>query len=152
MVHKQGKQLNRGDLTVQWQDGQGQTWNVEFELKTVSNVARINGFSIHGTSPEARLTANHLREIPFGELSEQFLALARRTFPKNQRETLPGSSGLGRTSSLAQLSRVAELYGQASQKQVDVQLFIAEALGVSSATAARRIRAARKAGLLKKQR
>ena len=148
MVRKQEKQLNRSDLTVQWKDGQGQTWNVEFELKTVSNVARINGFSIHGTSPEARLTANHLREIPFGELSERFLALARRTLPKNQRETLPDSSGLGRTSSLAQLTRVAELYGQASQKQVDIQLFIAEALGVSSATAARRIRAARKSGLL----
>ena len=148
MVRKQASQRNRNDLTVQWKDRQNQIWNVKFELKTVSNVARINGFSMHATSPKARLTANHLRDIPFGELSEQFLALARRALPKNKRETLPGSSGLGRTSSLAQLTRVAELYGQASQKQVDIQLFIAEALGVSSATAARRIRAARKSGLL----
>jgi hypothetical protein len=148
MTRKQGKQLNPIDLMVQWKDGQGQTWNVEFELKTVKNVARINGFSIQATSPQARLTANHLREIPFGDLSEQFLALARRTLPKSKRETLPGSPGLGRTSSPAQLTRVAELYVQASQKQVDVQFSIAEALGVSSATAARRIRAARKSGLL----
>ena len=148
MVRKQANQRNHKDLTVQWNDRQGQTWNVEFELKTVSNVARINGFSIHGTSPKARLTANHLRDIPFGELSEQFLALARRALPKNKLETLPDSSGLGRTSSLAELRRVAELYVQASQKQVDIQFFIAEALEVSSATAARRIRAARKLGLL----
>lgn len=148
MVRKQVNQVNRKDLTVQWKDRQGQTWNVEFELKTLSNVARINGFSIHATSPKARLTANHLREIPFGELSEQFLALARRALPKSKLETLPGSTGLGRTSSLAELRRVAELYVQASLEQVDVQLFIAEALGVSSATAARRIRAARKSGLL----
>jgi len=152
MVRKQGKQLNRRDLMVELKDGQGQTWKVEFELKTFSNVSRINGFSIHGTSPQARLTANQLREIPFGELSEQFLTLARRALPKNKLDTLPGSTGLGRTSSLAELRRVAELYVQASLKQVDVQRFIAEALGVSSATAARRIRAARKAGLLKKLR
>ena len=87
-------------------------------------------------------------DIPFGELSEQFLALARRALPQNKLETLPDSSGLGRTSSLAELRRVAELYVQASQKQVDIQFFIAEALEVSSATAARRIRAARKLGLL----
>ena len=148
MVRKQGKPLKRSDFVVQWTDRQGQTWNVEFELKIVSNVARINGFSIHGTSPQARLTANHLRDIPFGELSEQFLALARRALPQYKLETLPDSSGLGRTSSLAELRRVAELYVQASEKQVGIQFFIAEALEVSSATAARRIRAARKLGLL----
>jgi len=148
MVRKQVNQHNRKDLTVQWKDRQGQTWNVEFELKTVANVARINGFSIHGTSPKARLTANHLREVPFGRLSEEFLDIARLALPKSKVETLPSSSGSGRTSSVAELRRVAELYVQASQKQVDIQFFIAEALDVSSATAARRIRAARESGLL----
>lgn len=148
MARKQKKQSQTNDLVIRWIDGNGASWNVEFEMKTVANVARISGFKIHAMSSKTHLTANHLREIPFGQLSEQFLVKARRSLPRSQAETLPSSVGAGRTSSLAQLRRVAELYVQASQQHENIQTFIAEALDVSSATAARRIRAARKSGLL----
>ena len=146
------KQMPRGsrpnDLLVFWTDSDGQKWNIEFQLKTVRNIARIHAFQIRGTTPDARLTANQLREVPFGQLSEEFLALAQRFLPKKKSETLPGSAGGQRATSKAELRLVADLYEQAVSQRVDTQKYVAKGLNVSSPTAARRIRAARDIGLL----
>ena len=138
------KQMSRGsrpnDLLVFWTDSDGQKWNIEFQLKTVGNIARIHAFQIRGTTPDARLTAN--------QLSEEFLALAQRFLPKKKSETLPGSAGGQRATSKAELRLVADLYEQAVSQRVDTQKYVAKGLNVSSPTAARRIRAARDIGLL----
>lgn len=146
------KQLTRNyrpsDRLVFWTDSDGTTWDVEFELKTVGSVARIHSFRICGKTTDACLTANHLRELPFGQLSEEFLRMAYQFFPKKKAETLPGSAGNRRATSLAELRRVASLYRKALLLRVDTQKFVAKALNTSTPTAARRIRAARDIGLL----
>jgi hypothetical protein len=149
MVNKQITRNPRAnDRFVSWTDSDGTAWNVEFELKTVGSVARIHSFRISGTTTDARLTANHLREIPFGQLSEEFLRMAHQFLPQKKSETLPGSAGNRRATSLAELRRVASLYREASSLRVDTQKFVAAALNTSTPTAARRIRAARDIGLL----
>lgn len=138
----------RPDVVVTWTDSQNDQWNVIFEFKVNRNVARVSGFSINAVDHAAPLTAQTLRELPFGELSSKTQILLLQHLPRAQSESLPVSAGGRHSSSRLELRRVAALYLEARKTKRDTQRVVAEALGVSRPTAARRIRAARNAGLL----
>jgi hypothetical protein len=133
------------DAITTFQDANGSQWRVEVELKATSGRIGISSLSITSVDSKTPLTRRILRDLPLDLLFRQHMAVESKQLSKrNQKET----GHKGRTHTEDELREVAEIYMAAFQAHRPVQKTVADMLGVSVSTAAKRIMAARSGGYI----
>ena len=136
------------DITVKYQDASGSQWSVEVELKTINGRKGISALSISSVDGFTPLTRRILRDLPLDLLFHGHMAVESKQLSSNNRKK---TAHKGRTHTDEELQNVAEIYMTAFRAHLPVQKTVAEMLGVSVSTAAKRIMAARKNGNIKLQ-
>ena len=133
------------DATMTFQDANGGQWRVEVELKTTSGRMGISSLSISSIDVRTPLTRRVLRDLPLDQLFREHLAIESKQLSKrNQKET----SHKGRMHTESELRTVADIYMAAFKAHRPVQKTVADMLGISVSTAAKRIMAARSHGYI----
>ena len=130
---------------MRFQDANGSRWSVEVELKATHGRIGISSLSISSVDGQTPLTRRILRDLPLDELFRQHMAIESKQLSKrNQKKT----SHKGRTHTEDELCEVAKIYMAAFQAHRPVQKTVADMLGISVSTAAKRIMAARRHGYI----
>lgn len=149
-MKNQQKQTNNDkkahDITVKYQDASGSQWNVEVELKTINGRKGISTLSISSVDGFTPLTRRILRDLPLDLLFHGHMAIESKQLSSNNRKK---TAHKGRTHTEEELQNVAEIYMTAFRAHLPVQKTVADMLGVSVSTAAKRIMVARKNGYIK---
>jgi hypothetical protein len=139
------------DSTHVFVDGQGKRWRITAELKSFSGRMDIAAITIQSSNKSHPVTRRLLSSIPLKEIFERELTyLSPQLLERNQRN-FTSSSHQGRAHSASELQVVADIYRAAFQSRLPVQRTVAESLGVSVSTAAKRIMAARQHGFLQER-
>ena len=145
-----------------WVDQAGRNWLLSLELVISGGVVGIGAFAIQPVGHNEPLTGAVLRGINLRDIADQerqhlidkgLLACDPqddRLLSDAEVEDLLASGGPARGKQLTELDLrlVARLYADAYQEGVSVQRQVADRLGVSIPTAARRIMLARDRGLI----
>ena len=145
-----------------WVDQAGRNWLLSVDLGVKGGVVGIKAFAIRPVGHDEQLTGAVLRGINLRDIANQgrqYLidegCLAcdpqdDRLLSGAQVEDLLASGGPARGRQLTELDLrlVARLYADAYEEGVSVQRHVADRLGVSIPTAARRIMLARDRGLI----
>lgn len=133
------------DATMTFKDANGGQWRVEVELKTLGGRMGISSLSISSIDVRTPLTRRVLRDLPLDQLFREHMAIESKQLSKrNQKET----GHKGRMHTEDELREVARIYMAAFQAHRPVQKTVADMLGVSVSTAAKRIMAARSHGYI----
>lgn len=148
MANQKYKRINGlivKDATMTFQDANGGQWRVEVELKTIGGRMGISSLSISSIDVRTSLTRRVLRDLPLDQLFREHMAVESKQLSKrNQKET----GHKGRMHTEDELREVARIYMAAFQAHRPVQKTVADMLGVSVSTAAKRIMAARSHGYI----
>ena len=145
-----------------WVDQAGRNWLLSLELVISGGVVGIGAFAIQAVGHSEQLTGAVLRGINLRDIADQerqylidkgLLACDPqddRLLSDAEVEDLLASGGPARGKQLTELDLrlVARLYADAYEEGVSVQRHVADRLGVSIPTAARRIMLARDRGLI----
>ena len=145
-----------------WVDQAGRNWLLSLELVISGGVVGIGAFAIQPVGHNEPLTGAVLRGINLRDIADQerqhLIDEGRLACdPQDDRllsdaevEDLLASGGPARGKQLTELDLrlVAHVYADAYQEGVSVQRHVADRLGVSIPTAARRIMLARDRGLI----
>ena len=145
-----------------WVDQAGRNWSLSADLVVKGGVVGIKAFAIQPVGHNEPLTGAVLRGINLRDIADQerqylidkgLLACDPqddRLLSDAEVEDLLASGGPARGKQLTELDLrlVARLYADAYQEGVSVQRQVADRLGVSIPTAARRIMLARDRGLI----
>ena len=143
--YKRNNGLIIKDATTTFRDANGSQWRVEAELKTTGGRIGISSLSISSIDVRTPLTRRVLRDLPLDRLFREHLAIESKQLSKrNQKET----GHKGRTHTKDELREVAKIYMAAFQAHRPVQKTVADMLGISVSTAAKRIMAARRSGYI----
>ena len=148
MVSQKNKRNNgliKKDAIMTFRDANGSQWSVEVELKADSGRLGISSLSISSTDNKIPLTRRILRDLPLDQLFRQHMTIESKQLSKTkQKET----GHKGRTHTDNELHEVAKIYIAAFQAHRPVQKTVADMLGISVSTAAKRIMAARRSGYI----
>jgi len=133
------------DADITFRDANGSQWRVEVEFKAVSGRIGISSLSISSIDGKTALTRRVLRDLSLDRLFRDAMAIESKQLSKrNQKET----GHKGRTHTEDELREVANIYIAAFEAHRPVQKTVADMLGISVSTAAKRIMAARRSGFL----
>ena len=142
---KRNNGLITQDAFTTFQDATGSEWRVEVELKATSGRIGISSLSITSVDGKTALTRRILRDLSLEELFHDVMAMESKQLSKaKQKET----SHKGRMHTEDELREVAKIYMAAFQAHRPVQKTVADMLGISVSTAAKRIMAARNHGYI----
>lgn len=166
--------------TTWWPDPAGRTWEATVYWADVEGTAQVVGLDLHGFTgdwgdelepidegaPIPTLSAQLLRQVPYGRLVDQswresrafdeilagvtddpvgtLLALQEDLPPREPGEPQGRPTKVG----LSHLSLVADIYKRARAQRRPPTKAVQEALALSYSTAAKRVAAARRLGLL----
>ncbi|MCG3772603.1 MAG: hypothetical protein JW384_03818 [Nitrosomonadaceae bacterium] len=125
----------------------GKKWDVTIATKLVNNRQDIMSVKIEATGSNP-ISRRALASISLEELFGNDLAVLSPASSRilQQRKT---TSRQGRAHSDEDLQTVADIYTAARKARIPVQRAVANTQGISVSTAAKRIMAARKAGMIK---
>jgi hypothetical protein len=133
------------DATMTFRDANGSQWSVEVELKATRGRIGISSLSVSSVDGRTPLTRRILRDLPLDRLFRKHMAVeSKQLLKRNQKET----GHKGRMHTEDELREVAEIYMAAFQAHRPVQKTVADMLGISVSTAAKRIMAARSHGYI----
>ena len=133
------------DADITFRDANGSQWRVEVEFKAVSGRIGISSLSISSVDGKTALTRRVLRDLSLDQLFRDAMATESKQLSKaKQKET----SHKGRMHTEDELREVAKIYVAAFQAHRPVQKTVADMLGISVSTAAKRIMAARSHGYI----
>ena len=136
------------DAIKNYTDSTGKHWIVSAEFKTFNQRLDIASLTISPQDLRYPVTRRLLSELPLDKLFRDDLAIEAEHLSRmlnNRKET---NAHQGRQHSNEDLRTVADIYLAAYQARIPVQKAVADALGISVSTAAKRIMAARRHGFI----
>jgi len=136
------------DVVKEFTDSLGRTLVLKAEFKMFNDRVDIAAITIQTTDPRFPLTRRMLTEIPLDTLFRNELATEAKQLNRILRNRKGTTSHQGRAHSEEDLQEVADIYRAAFQARVPIQQAVADGLGISVSTAAKRIMAARRQGFI----
>ena len=136
----------RWDWEHIWRSPDGDDWRVLLDLKQVNGRIAPVAILIQAVNGKTALTHLTLVDLPLRQIARE-AAEAETEFLQSRIGRKAAPHG-GRPYTDEELQHVANLYMTAWERQIPVQRSVADALDISLSTAAKRIMAARKRGLI----
>ena len=136
------------DASVQFVDDVGHAWEVSAEFKVINGRMDIATIQVQSRDGNAPISRRMLRDIPLEKLFGKVLAVESAELSRMLRKRQVPISYQGRHHSDEELQKVADIHKAAYQARIPVQQAVADALGISVSTAAKRIMAARQRGFI----
>ncbi len=129
-------------------DANGAAWYVGIEVKNINGHVEFSEIAIWPEKPGYPLTNTTLRGLRLDRMFKDAIAAETKNltrFRKHQKELEPHQ---GRAHSDEELHVIADVYTKAFKGHLPVQRTVAETLNIPISTAAKRIMAARRRGLI----
>ncbi len=142
------KYPSRPDVVKEYTDSSGRKLLLTVEFKMFNDRPDIAGITIQTMDMHSPLTRRMLSEIPLDKLFRDELAIEAKNLNRMLRNRKGTTAHQGRQHSDEDLRSVADIYKAAFQARMPVQKAVADALGISVSTAAKRIMAARSRGFI----
>jgi|LakMenEpi03Aug12_release.lakeMendotaPanAssembly.Ray.scaffolds.fasta_scaffold70195_2 hypothetical protein len=142
----------RPDAVREFTDSNGSELLLQAGFKVFNDRIDIASIWIRTKDLGSPITRRMLSEIPLDKLFRDELAVEVEQLNRILRNKKGTTAHQGRQHSDEDLQTVAEIYGAAFQARVPVQKAVADALGISVSTAAKRIMAARSRGFITRTR
>ena len=136
------------DATAEYIDSNNKRWIVSIEFKTKRGRTDFHALSISSTSPDAPLTRRLLQELPLDLLFREVIAKETELALNRNWEQVSAEKHQGRAHSDDELTHVAQIYVEAYNNHQPVQGAVADAMGIGTSTAAKRIVVARQRGFI----
>ena len=136
------------DASVQFVDDVGHAWEVSAEFKVINGRMDIAIIQVQSRDGNAPISRRMLRDIPLEKLFGKVLAVESAELSRMLRKRQVPISYQGRQHSDEDLQAVADIHKAAYKARIPVQQAVADALGISVSTAAKRIMAARQRGFI----
>jgi len=131
------------DLVVEWVDKDDQRWLISIDMKVIGGVRGCSAIGITAASDGYLLNQSVLRQIPLADIERAAFNVEAPLKPSERRGP---RSGTARTD--ADLREVADVYINARNRRQPVQAAVADHFEIALSTAAKRIAAARRHGLI----
>ena len=136
------------DASVQFVDDVGHVWEVSAEFKVINGRMDIAVIQVQSRDGNTPISRRILRDIPLEKIFGNALAVESAELSRMLRKRQVPISYQGRQHSDEDLQAVADIHKAAYKARIPVQQAVADALGISVSTAAKRIMAARQRGFI----
>lgn len=136
------------DAVAEFIDSQGRAWSVGASFKSINGRLDITALSVTATEGSAFVTRRLLRDLPLDDMFRDSLTAEETVLERATRTRKGSTAHQGRPHSDEELQAVADIYQAAYRAHRPVQRAVADALGVSLSTAAKRIMASRRRGFI----
>ena len=136
------------DVVKEYTDSIGRKLLLSVEFKMFNDRPDIAAITIRTTDLRSPITRRMLSEIPLDKLFRDELAIEVKQLNRTLRNRKGTTAHQGRQHSDKDLQAVGDIYLAAYKARIPVQKAVADALGISVSTAAKRIMAARQQGFI----
>jgi hypothetical protein len=136
------------DVRAVYRDTTGESWEVLAEFKLINGRIDIAAVTVRSIDLRTPVSRRLLGELQPHRLFREQLKTDLDKLTQLKRSRIDFKAHRGRPHSESELRSVADIYLAAHEARVPVQRAVAEALGVSVSTAAKRIMAARAIGFI----
>ena len=136
------------DAIKTYTDSTGVHWILSAEFKIFNQRPDIASLTISPKDLRSPITRRLLSELPLDKLFRNELAIETEQLARMLRNRKGTTAHQGRQHSDEDLQAVADIYLAAHRARIPVQKAVADALGISVSTAAKRIMASRQQGFI----